>query len=296
MTSLNITGLGVALATPFNEDNTIDFESLQNLIRHVIDGGCDYIVVLGTTAETPCLTFSEKKEIAEFVADQAYGHVPLVLGMGGNNTAGVINEIKKFDLKKYSAILSVTPYYNKPTQEGLFRHFKSICDASPLPLILYNVPSRTGVNLTPHTTVRLAHYSDKIYAVKEASGDLKQSIDILSSVQNGFYVISGNDADTLPLIKAGAIGLISVLANALPAEMKKMVDLCLKGEYEKAILIQEKVKPLIGSIFEEGNPAGIKSLLSQFGLIKNILRLPLVPVSEQLAEKLKKELEVVKAE
>lgn len=289
MTNVDFSGLGIALVTPFKQDLSIDFEALGNIIEHVIRGGCDYLVALGTTAETPTLSLEEKKEVTRFIKDKVNQRVSLVLGIGGNNTKGVINDILSRDLSGYSAILSVAPYYNKPTQEGLFQHFKAISEASPLPIILYNVPGRTGVNMTARTTLRLANHSKNICGIKEASGNLEQSREILSQVPPSFSLISGNDSDTTPLMRMGGKGVISVLANAFPAEVKKLVSMCKESKYEEAIKFQESLKPLIGYLFEDGNPAGVKAALAHLCLAQNILRLPLVPVSKEVERKLAKE-------
>lgn len=287
MTDVNLNGLGVALITPFKKDQSIDFEALSNLIEHIVDGGCDYIVVLGTTAETPTLSLDEKKQIIRFVRERVRDRLPLIIGIGGNNTSGVVKEILSHDLEGYSAILSVTPYYNKPSQEGLFEHFKTIAAVSPLPIILYNVPSRTGVNITSETTIKLAKFTDKICGIKEASGDLKQAIEIIQGTHEKFSLVSGNDADTVSLMSKGASGVISVLANACPSKMKEIVDLCFNQRYEEADKRQQELRPLIGYLFKDGNPAGIKALLHQKNLIDNVLRLPLTPVSQSTYLRLK---------
>ena len=288
MAEIDFKGLGVALATPFKRDLSIDYKALDSLISNTIEGGCDYLVVLGTTAETPTLSYEEKLGITKYIKTSAGGRVPLILGIGGNNTSAVIEDIMSRDLDGYSAILSVTPFYNKPSQEGLFRHFKSICEASPLPLILYNVPSRTGVNLTAQTTIRLAEFSPKILGIKEASGNLQQAKEIIENAPEGFRVISGNDSDTFRFMQAGAAGVISVLANAFPAQVKHLVNLCVQNKFSEAENYQNKLSSIILPLFEEGNPAGVKAVLSQMGLMENILRLPLVPVSKNVDEKLKK--------
>ncbi|MCH5227536.1 MAG: 4-hydroxy-tetrahydrodipicolinate synthase [Muribaculaceae bacterium] len=293
MANLKIDGLGVALITPFKEDLFIDYEALGNIIEHIIKGGVDYIVVLGTTAETPTLTLEEKNELAGFVNRKVNGRLPLVLGIGGNNTASVVNDILTRNLEGYSAILSVAPYYNKPTQEGLYLHFASIVEASPLPILLYNVPGRTGVNLSPRTTLRLAALSDKFCGVKEASGDLTQAKEIIDGAPSHFHVLSGNDSDTAALMKVGSSGVISVLANAFPEKMKKIVDLCKEGKFDEAMENQKKLNTLIGSLFEDGNPAGIKAMLHHLGMAENFLRLPLVPVSKNLESKIKKEISLL---
>ena len=286
MLPLNLEGLGVALATPFNTDFSIDYNSLERLINFVIDGGIDYIVVLGTTAETPTLTLKEKNDVAAFIKNVTAGRLPLVIGIGGNNTMGVIDEIKSRDLDGFDAILSVVPYYNKPNQEGIFQHFALIEDNSPLPILLYNVPGRTGVNMSAETTLRLAEYSSKFCGVKEASGSLSQSEIIIKKAPSNFKVISGDDSLIAPLMMKGAKGVISVLANACPSIVKKLITLCNKGEFDKAINLQASLNPLISHLFEDGNPAGVKALLSNMGLAKNILRLPLVPVSKGVEEKI----------
>ncbi|MCH5235465.1 MAG: 4-hydroxy-tetrahydrodipicolinate synthase [Muribaculaceae bacterium] len=285
MADIRLSGLGVALVTPYKRDLTIDYEALERVIEHIIAGGCDYIVVLGTTAETPTLTKEEKIEIADFVREKVGGRVPLVIGIGGNNTYGLIEDISKRNLRGYTAILSVTPYYNKPTQEGLYQHFKAISESSPLPILLYNVPGRTGVNLTARTTLRLATLPN-ICGIKEASGNIEQSEEIISQCKDKFSLISGDDLLTYSLMKKGAIGVISVLANALPKEVKKLVTLCEERKLEEAEALQKSLNPIIGHLFEEGNPAGVKSMLSKMGLIENVLRLPLVAVSKEVEKKL----------
>ena len=293
MALLNLKGLGVALVTPFNKDLSIDFNSLGRIIDHIIDGGADYIVVLGTTAETPTLNLEERILITDFVRQKVEGKIPLVIGIGGNCTKRVCDEISNRDLTGYSAILSVTPYYNKPTQEGLYQHFKNICEASPLPIVLYNVPGRTGVNLTAKTTLRLSQF-ENIIGVKEASGNLDQINEIIKNAPDNFKVISGNDSDTISIIKSGGQGVISVVANALPAFMKDLVMYCQKRQWGKAEELQLNISKLISHIFEEGNPAGIKALLSKLGFCENIVRLPLVPVSETVEHKLQEELSKIK--
>lgn len=287
MSELNLTGLGVALVTPFKNDGSIDFEALTNIINHVLEGGCDYLVVLGTTAETPTLSREEKILVTDFVRGIVDNRVPLIIGIGGNNTKRVCDQLQQRNLDGYSAVLSVTPFYNKPTQEGLYQHYKTISEASPLPVILYNVPGRTGVNLSAHTTLRLAKSSPKIIAIKEASGNLQQCKDIINEAPEGFSLISGDDASTCDLMKIGARGVISVLANAFPAEVRKLVSLCRMKDSFKAEVHQNKLSKLISPLFEDGNPAGVKAALHTLGLCENILRLPLVPVSEHVAKKIK---------
>lgn len=293
MADVDLTGLGVALATPFQKNLKVDYQALERLLDHVVEGGVDYIVVLGTTAETPTLSTVEKNEISGFIRSKVNDRIPLVLGLGGNNTMGVVKEIETRDLDGYSALLSVAPYYNKPSQEGLFQHFKTICDASPLSIILYNVPSRTGVNITPVTVRKLAEYSGKICGIKEASGNMEQCEDLIKKAPAGFSVISGNDGDTYSLMKLGGKGVISVLANAFPKEMKKLVTLCRNKKFMEALSFQQSLSKIITGLFEEGNPSGVKAVLAQLGIMENYLRLPLVPVSKNVEFKLKKEIEVL---
>ncbi|HBT85158.1 MAG: 4-hydroxy-tetrahydrodipicolinate synthase [Fermentimonas sp.] len=282
MTELNLRGLGVALITPFNNDGSVDFEALSRLIDFQLDNGTNYIVALGTTAETPTLSMQEKKEVSRFIVNIVNGRVPVVLGIGGNNTAALVEELKTTDFKGISAILSVAPYYNKPTQEGLYQHYKALSEASPLPIILYNVPGRTGVNITSETTLRIANDCRNVIAIKEASGNLGQIEEIIKGAPEGFSVISGDDAVTTAVIELGGIGVISVFGNAFPKEMAWLVDSALRGDSKNA---REKMEAdfsdLFHLIFVEGNPAGVKSILSQKGMIINRLRLPLVPVSEK---------------
>lgn len=286
MVDAKVNGLGVALVTPFNKSLSPDFPALEKLIEHVIAGGVDYIVALGTTAETPSLSFEEKIELAEFIKLKVQGRVPLVIGIGGNNTMRIIKELETLDLNGYSAILSVVPYYNKPTQEGIFLHFSKIVEASPLPIILYNVPGRTGVNMTANTTVRLANLSDKFCGIKEASGNMLQAQEIIEKSPGHFSMISGNDSDTFSIMKNGGKGVISVLANAFPDEMKTLVDLCAKKDFVQAQRYQQTLTPFINHLFEDGNPAGIKAVLEKIGICENYLRLPLVPVSRKVKQKL----------
>ncbi len=270
--------MGVALITPFKADKSIDFSALARLIEHQIKSGIDFLVVLGTTAETPALTPDEKRQVRQFVAQRVAGRVPLVLGMGGNNTMGLCEEIRSTDLSDYQAILSVVPYYNKPSQEGIYQHYAAIAQASPVPVVLYNVPGRTGVNMTAETTLRLAtDFPDKIIAVKEASGNFSQIDDIIKRKPADFMVISGDDGITFPLITLGAVGVISVIGNAFPREFSRMVRLALDGDYAGSLLIHHKFTELFSLLFVDGNPAGVKCLLHAMGYIENELRLPLVP-------------------
>ncbi|MCH5225237.1 MAG: 4-hydroxy-tetrahydrodipicolinate synthase [Muribaculaceae bacterium] len=287
-------GLGVALVTPFRQDKSIDYEALERIVERTINGGCDYLVALGTTAETPTLSLEEKEKITRFIVEKAQGRIPLIVGIGGNNTKAVADDIRNRDLSGYSAILSVTPYYNKPTQEGLYRHFMYIAETSPLPIILYNVPGRTGVNMTANTTLRLSAACSNIIGIKEASGNHIQCEEIMKGCRDDFHLISGNDPDTVSLMKKGASGVISVLANVLPDKMKIIVDNCLKSNYSEAERMNYFLNPLMGQLFEEGNPAGIKAMLSAWGLIENILRLPLVAVNPHLENKIKSTLATIK--
>ena len=286
MADTKLEGLGVALVTPFKEDFSIDYSGLERLIEHVIEGGCDYIVALGTTAETPTLSREEKNALTQFIKEKVSGRLPLVIGIGGNNTYGVVEEIRSRDLTGYEAILSVVPYYNKPTQEGLYQHFRTISEASPIPMLLYNVPGRTGVNLTAKTTIKIYRDSKNILGIKEASGNISQSEEIINGTDNNFKLISGNDSDTFSLMELGARGVISVLANAYPKEVKKLVTLCQNKETSEAKNYQESLQTLIKNLFIDGNPAGVKALLSQMNIVKNILRLPLVPVSKEIEKEL----------
>lgn len=277
MDSFSLSGLGVALITPFREDKSIDYEALGRVTEYIIKGGADFIVVLGTTGETPSLSQSEKEEIKEFVKKRNDGRVPLVLGVGGNNTAALVEELRNLNEDGFSAILSVVPYYNKPSQEGIYMHYKALAEASPLPLILYNVPGRTGVNMTADTTLRIAREIPNVIGIKEASGNFTQIEEIIKNKPESFNVISGDDGITYPLMTLGAKGVISVIGNAFPKEFGKMVRLCSKGDFDSALPIHFKFTELFNLMFVDGNPAGVKCTLHQLGLIENELRLPLVP-------------------
>lgn len=284
---MNLRGLGVALVTPFNSNKEIDFTALRRMIDHIINGGADYIVVLGTTGETPSLTADEKKRIREFAVEATHGRVPLVLGMGSNCTRALVEEIRATDTTGFSAILSVVPFYNKPSQEGIYLHYSEVAKNSKLPIVLYNVPGRTGVNMKAETTLRLAHEFKNIIGVKEASGNFKQIEAIINGKPKEFQVISGDDALTYPLITLGAEGVISVVGNAFPKEFGKMVRLCLEGRYNEALPVHYKFSRLYDELFVDGNPAGVKSLLHSMGLIENELRLPLVPTRIETSDELK---------
>jgi 4-hydroxy-tetrahydrodipicolinate synthase len=287
MINNKLTGMGVALITPFKSDESIDFDALARLVEYQIKNGTDYLVVLGTTAETPTLTEKEKEDVTRFVIQCAAKRIPIVLGVGGNNTKAVVETLKTTDFSGIDAILSVTPYYNKPSQEGIYQHYAAIAKASPLPIVLYNVPGRTGVNMLAETTLRLAKEFNNICAIKEASGNFSQIDDIIKNKPADFMVISGDDGITFPLITLGAVGVISVIGNAFPSEFSRMVRLGLQGDYKSARLIHHHFNELIQLLFVEGNPAGVKSMLAVMGFIDNTLRLPLVPNTIKTYEKIR---------
>jgi len=280
-------GTGVALVTPFKKDQTIDFEAFRRLVDHLIKSGVEYLVPLGTTGETVTISKEERREIFPFVAEATARRVPLVAGIGGNNTAEIIHGFGYYDLKGYQAILSVSPYYNKPSQEGIYQHYRALGAASPLPIILYNVPSRTGSNITAETTLRIARDFPLIIGIKEASGNFDQVETIIRNRPKGFLVISGDDAITLPLVALGGDGVISVVANAFPVDFAEMTRLCLKGDFAAARPLHYKLVEIIHTLFEEGSPSGIKAYLSEMGLSENTFRLPVVPVSEKLHQKIR---------
>lgn len=277
MTNNIFKGLGIALVTPFLSDGSVDYKSLQRLVEYQIQNGADFFCILATTGETPCLTAEEKERIKNLVVELNKGRLPILMGCGGNNTAAVVEELKTADLSGIDGILSVCPYYNKPSQEGLYQHFKAIAKASPLPVVLYNVPGRTGINLKPETTVRLSKDCENIVAIKEASGSLEQVDEIIKNAPLGFDVISGDDALTFSMIASGAAGVISVIGNALPKEFSRMIRYEFRGEYEPARKIHHRFTELYSLLFVDGNPAGVKALLHEMGFIENELRLPLVP-------------------
>ena len=285
--NMNLRGMGVALITPFNADKSIDFPALAKLLEYIIQNKADYIVVLGTTAETATLTEDEREQVRAFVVERVNSRVPLVLGVGGNNTKAVTDYLRQNDLSAFSAILSVVPYYNKPSQEGIYQHYKAIAEASPLPVILYNVPGRTGVNMTAETTLRLAKNFTNIIGVKEASGNITQMDDIIKNKPADFMVISGDDGITVPLITLGAVGVIAVIGNAFPREFSRMVRLALEGDFANALLIHHRFTELFSLLFVDGNPAGVKCLLNAKGMIQNELRLPLVPTKITTYEKIR---------
>ncbi len=285
-------GVGVALITPFNLDNSIDYKSLEKLINYQIDRGVSYLVALGTTAETATLTIDEQEQLVEFIVDKVAARVPLMLGIGGNNTQQLVDRIKQTNFAGVEGLLSATPYYNKPQQAGLVAHYKQVCDASPVPLILYNVPSRTGVNLSAESTIELARYSENIIAIKEASGNIEQMSAIVKDMPTGFSLISGDDSIVLPVLAIGGSGVISVLANALPFEFAELIRKFKENELEQARKLHLQLLRISQLIFAEGNPSGIKELLRLKGIITNSnLRLPLTKASEQLSNLLKEELE-----
>lgn len=286
MNRFKLEGMGVALVTPFKENKDIDWKALYRLVDRQCDSGTDYLVVLGTTGETPVLTPEERSEVIRVVKEASDSRLPLVLGVGGNDTMGVVKMLKELDLSGFSAILSVVPYYNKPSQEGIYRHYEAVAKASPLPVVLYNVPGRTGVNMTAETTLRIAHDFPNVIGVKEASGNFVQIEEIIKNKPEDFEVISGDDGITYPLMTLGARGVISVIGNAFPSEFGKMVKLCLKGDYEAALKIHFKFTELFNLMFVDGNPAGVKCALNALGLIENELRLPLVPTRLSTNEKI----------
>lgn len=285
-----IQGHGVAMITPFNGDGSIDFDAIPVIVNHLIAGGVDYLVVLGTTAETATLTKAEKIALVDKIIEVNAGRLPLVLGLGGNHTQELLGMFDWFNLSSFTALLSVSPYYNKPNQEGLYQHFKTIANHSSLPIILYNVPSRTGVNIAPETVLRLAEDFDNIVALKEASGDFQQAQTLMKLCPPDFSILSGDDEMSLPMILAGAKGVISVIGNAMPEQYSKIIQEGLKRNVEEAYSIQYQLLDLIRMIYFEGNPTGIKVLMETLGLCENNLRLPLVPASKELTLQLKEEL------
>ena len=283
---IDLTGTGVALVTPFREDTSPDYDGLRRLVRHVADGGVDYLVVLGTTAETATLSPEEKTRIMEVVAGENAGRLPLVVGIGGNNTLAVASELQNRNLDGYDAILSVSPYYNRPTQEGIYRHFEYLAQRAPLPVIVYNVPSRTGSNMLPETVARLAADCPNIIGVKEACGEMGQIRDLIGRVPGDFLVISGDDTTAVPTILAGGAGVISVLGQAVPAGFTAMIHAALEGRAEEARSMSATLDPLVELIFREGNPAGVKALLQREGVCGSQVRLPLVRATAALRENL----------
>ena len=284
-------GLGIALITPFTLEGKVDYKSLRRLLDYQLTNGADFLCILATTGEAPCLTKEEKEELTLFIKGVVGGRIPILKYCGGNNTAAVVDEIKTTDWTGIDGILSICPYYNKPSQDGLYQHFKAIAEVSPLPIVLYNVPGRTGINMKAETTVKLAKDFSNIVAIKEASGSLEQVDEIIKNKPDNFDVISGDDALTFSMIASGAAGVISVIGNALPKEFSRMIRLEFNGEYEPARKIHHMFTELYSLLFVDGNPAGCKALLNDIGMIENVLRLPLVPTTittkQKMAEILK---------
>ncbi len=282
----SLIGTGVALVTPFSNDGSVDTNALSRIVDFQIGNGIDYLVVLGTTAESATLNHSEKQLVIDTVKSANNGRLPLVLGVGGNNTAEVVHELKTRDLSGFSAVLSVSPYYNKPSQRGIYEHFKAVAQASPLPVILYNVPGRTSSNMLPETVLQLARDFENIVAIKEAAGDIVQAMKLLAGKPKGFHVISGDDMITLPMVLAGGSGVISVIAEGFPFEFSRMVRLGLERRVDEAYKIHYELAPAIDMIFEQGNPAGIKRVFKHLGLSTDVVRLPLVSVTDELGARL----------
>ena len=287
-------GLGIALVTPFTADGEVDYKAIVRLVEYQIHNGADFLCILATTGETPCLSTEEKENIKKLVVDTNRGRLPILMGCGGNNTRAVVEELKTADWTGIDGVLSVCPYYNKPSQEGLYQHFKAIAEASPLPVVLYNVPGRTGINMKSETTVRLARDCENIVAVKEASGSLEQVDEIIKNKPERFDVLSGDDALTFSMVASGAAGSISVIGNALPKEVSRMIRLEFKGEYEAARTIHHRFTELYSLLFVDGNPAGVKALLHEMGFIENVLRLPLVPTRITTLQKMTEILKTLK--
>lgn len=282
----SLIGTGVALVTPFKEDFSIDTDALKRIVNFAIDGGIEYLVVLGTTAENATLSQDEKELVISTVIEANNGNLPLVLGVGGNNTFKVVEELKTRDLSSFVAILSVSPYYNKPTQEGIYQHFKAVAEASPIPVILYNVPGRTASNMLPSTVIRLANDFENIVAIKEAAGDMVQAMQLLKNKPKDFLVISGDDMIALPMVLAGGSGVISVIGQGFPKEFSEMIRLGLNRKVDEAYKSQYLLADCIDMIFEQGNPAGIKQVFLSLGISKNTVRLPLIEVDDSLAERI----------
>ncbi|WP_300488442.1 4-hydroxy-tetrahydrodipicolinate synthase [Flavobacterium sp.] len=282
----SLIGTGVALVTPFKKDFSVDTEALTRIVNHVVDGGVEYLVVLGTTGESATLSQDEKELVIKTVIEANNGRLPLVLGVGGNNTYKVVEELKTRDLSAFQAILSVSPYYNKPTQEGIYQHFKAVAEASPIPVILYNVPGRTASNMVPSTVIRLANDFKNIIGIKEAAGDIVQAMKLIQHKPEGFLVISGDDMVTLPMVLAGGSGVISVIGEGFPKEFSEMVRLGLERKVDEAYKLHYLLADSIDMIFEQGNPAGIKAVFKSLGLSEDTVRLPLVNVNEDLAKRI----------
>ena len=279
-------GLGVAMVTPFKTDGQIDFESLARIVENLIAGGVDHLCVLGTTAETPTLSASERLEVVKFVIKQVKGRIPMMVGCSSNCTAAVLEQIKDYQLDGIDAILSAVPFYNKPSQEGIYRHFAEIAKASAKPIVLYNVPGRTGVNMTAQTTLRIAREFKNVIGIKEASGNMDQVKEIIAGAPEGFRVIIGDDSLAMEAIRNGAAGVISVIGNAVPKRFSELVHLTMQGKYAEAEQIQKQLSPLYGLLFKEGSPCGVKALMADRGVLENVMRLPLVPVSDALKKEI----------
>ncbi|MBQ8265529.1 MAG: 4-hydroxy-tetrahydrodipicolinate synthase [Bacteroides sp.] len=286
MRETRLKGMGVALITPFKEDGSVDYDALLRLVDYQLENGTDFLCVLGTTAETPTLTKEEKEKVKRTIIDRVDGRLPILLGVGSNSTQAVVDSVKNDDMTGVDALLVVVPYYNKPSQEGIYQHYKAVAEATELPIVLYNVPGRTGVNMTAETTLRLANDFENIVAIKEASGNIAQMDEIIKNKPEGFDVISGDDGITFPLITLGAVGVISVLGNAFPREFSRMTQLALEGDYANALPIHHKFAEMCNLLFVDGNPAGVKAMLGIMGMIENKLRLPLVPARQVTCEKL----------
>ena len=283
---MNFNGLGVAVITPFNDKGKVDYDSIPTIVENIISGGADYLVLMGTTAEVPCLSNEEKKNIIKVVSEINQNRLPMIIGIGGNNTSGVISEIIQTDLSLFGAILSVSPYYNKPSQQGIYSHFSEIAKISPLPIIVYNVPSRTGSSVKPSTFIRLCNDNENIYAIKESSGDLSLAKEIINKSSSEVQVISGDDAMTLPMLLAGGVGTISVLANALPKPIVSLFQHVKNGNLNEAYKSNHSLMDMIRLLFEEGNPVGIKCLMELMGICTKTVRLPLVSASSDLVNKM----------
>ena len=294
MIETRLKGMGVALITPFKEDGSVDYDALLRLVDYQLENGTDFLCVLGTTAETPTLTKEEKEKVKRTVIDRVNGRLPILLGVGSNSTQAVVDSVKNDDMTGVDALLVVVPYYNKPSQEGIYQHYKAVAEATDLPIVLYNVPGRTGVNMTSETTLRLANDFENIVAIKEASGNIAQMDEIIKNKPEGFDVISGDDGITFPLITLGAVGVISVLGNAFPREFSRMTQLALEGDYVNALPIHHQFAEMCNLLFVDGNPAGVKAMLSIMGMVENKLRLPLVPARQITCEKLSAAWEKIK--
>ena len=285
---MNLEGLGVAMITPFDVDGKVDYDSIPAIVENIIAGGADYLVLMGTTAEVPCLSAQEKKDIIKIVKEANHNRLPMVIGIGGNSTYNVIDEICQTDLSSFGAILSVSPYYNKPSQEGIYQHFSKIANSSDLPIIVYNVPSRTGSSVDPSTFIRLCNDYENIYSIKESSGDLTQAREIINKSSPQVQVISGDDSMTLPILLAGGVGTISVLANALPKNIVNLFQHIKNGNLNEAYELNHRLMDMIRLLFEEGNPVGIKGLMELMGICTKKVRLPLVSASSHLVDKIEK--------